>query len=215
MKKLLLLSLLCLAALQVSAQGYFHEQRQSLFETLPIKSKDIVMLGNSITNGGEWVELTGNRHVKNRGISGDRTQWLLDRLPSITAGKPRKVFLLIGTNDLAGGVSKEQTLENILRIVERIHQESPRTRVYVQSILPVNEEAPKTPFSNHVRNNEPIRWVNQALQAQAQAKGYTYVDLHSRFVNAQGKMDLQYSNDGLHLLGKGYQHWVSIIRPLL
>ena len=49
----------------------FYYQRATLFEELPVTSKDIIFLGNSITNGAEWAELLGNKHVKNRVICGD------------------------------------------------------------------------------------------------------------------------------------------------
>lgn len=51
----------------------YYYQRVSLFEQLPISSDDILFIGNSITDGGEWSELFQNSHVKNRGISGDTT----------------------------------------------------------------------------------------------------------------------------------------------
>lgn len=74
MKKILLMMLL-LASMAGNAQerkySTFYYQRATLFEELPVTSKDIIFLGNSITNGGEWSELLNNKHVKNRGISGD------------------------------------------------------------------------------------------------------------------------------------------------
>ncbi|WP_153122173.1 hypothetical protein [Segatella copri] len=44
----------------------------------------------------------------------------------------------------------------------------------------------------------------------------TYIDLFSEFV-APGTQDMNpdYSNDGLHLLGKGYQNRIRILKPYL
>ena len=95
MKRLLLLTLLLLGAGRVLAQGEYYDQRRSLFEVLPIRSSDIVFLGNSITDGGEWAELFDNRHVRNRGISGDQTGWMLGRLDPILAGHPKRLFLML------------------------------------------------------------------------------------------------------------------------
>ena len=87
-------SILLLAALfactAVCAQNEYNYQKRSLFDALPIRSNDIVFLGDSITDGCEWAELLDNRHVKNRGISADRSGWLLERIDSIIAGRPRK-----------------------------------------------------------------------------------------------------------------------------
>ena len=59
-----------------------------------------------------------NRHIKNRGISADRSGWLLDRLDPIVNGHPKKLFLMIGTNDLAAGVSPEEVAANWQKIKE-------------------------------------------------------------------------------------------------
>ena len=106
MKKILLMMLL-LASMASNAQerkySTFYYQRATLFEELPVTSKDIIFLGNSITNGGEWSELLNNKHVKNRGISGDICMGVYDRLDAILKGKPAKIFLLIGINDVSRG----------------------------------------------------------------------------------------------------------------
>ena len=90
---------------------------------------------NSITDGGEWAELFNNRHVKNRGISADRSGWLLDRLDPIINGHPKKLFLMIGTNDLAVGIAPEEVAANVEKLLDRFAEESPWTKIYVQSIF--------------------------------------------------------------------------------
>ena len=123
----------------------FYYRRATLFEKLPIDSTDIIFLGNSITNGCEWNELFPEQHVKNRGISGDRTTGVYDRLHSILTGNPQKVFLLIGINDLQHGASADSVIHGIIRIAEHIKAESPGTELYIQSILPVNDQFGKYP----------------------------------------------------------------------
>jgi hypothetical protein len=104
MKIILLMAMILLSSGlfgQNSSFGTYYDQRKSLFEKLPDTRKEIIFLGNSITDGCEWSELLADRHVKNRGISGDVTAGVLNRIREITASKPAKVFLLIGINDLA------------------------------------------------------------------------------------------------------------------
>ena len=145
-----MLSLFCACTMQAQEQKHstFYYQRATLFEALPTSKSDIIFLGNSITNGGEWAELLGNPHAKNRGISGDTTQGVLDRLSTITKGKPSKIFLLIGTNDLSRGKSVDEVAKNVEKIVERVKRESPATKLYVQSVFPVNPKFNK--FSGHM-----------------------------------------------------------------
>lgn len=124
MKRILILVAALWVAGAAFAQGEYHYQRRSLFNVLPLHSSDIVFLGNSITDGCEWAELFQNRHVKNRGISGDRTAWLLDRLDSVIAAHPKKLFLMIGTNDLAAGISPEEIVRNVARLIDPVSRRS-------------------------------------------------------------------------------------------
>src|SRR5882724_10738404 len=76
-------------------------ERYELFKKEPIKQGSILMVGNSITEFGNWKTLLKDTTVINRGISGDVTFGVLHRVKDITDGKPGKLFLLIGINDLS------------------------------------------------------------------------------------------------------------------
>ena len=212
MKKLILTAALLFAAAGVFAQSEYNFQRRSLFEKLPVTSKDIVFLGNSITDGGEWSELLGNPRVKNRGISGDRTSWMLDRLDPIVGGQPRKLFLLIGTNDLAADVPAAEVIANVCKIVERFRRESPRTKLYVQSVFPVNDSFKKF-AAKHGRHDADIVAVNEGLQALCAEKGIVYIDLWTPLADKNGKLRSDLTNDGLHLMGEGYVVWRDAVLP--
>ncbi|HTH30207.1 MAG TPA: GDSL-type esterase/lipase family protein, partial [Lacibacter sp.] len=85
---------------------YYH-QRVTFFKSMPQTKDEIIFLGNSITDGAEWAQLFNDVRMKNQGISGDVTAGVLHRLPVVTNRKPAKIFLLIGTNDLARGISAD------------------------------------------------------------------------------------------------------------
>lgn len=192
----------------------FYYQRATLFESLPVSSEDIIFLGNSITNGCEWAELFGNPHIKNRGISGDITRGVYDRLAPILKGKPAKIFLLIGINDLARGTSPDSILTNIRLIAEKIRAESPATHLYIQSLLPVTDYYGL--FEGHTSRGALVPKINIGLKQIAEAAGAVYIDLYSAFVDPDtGKMNTAYTNDGLHLLGKGYLLWRDVVQPYI
>jgi lysophospholipase L1-like esterase len=178
---------------------------------LPVSNRDIIFLGNSINDGSEWYELFNDIRVKNRGISGDITTGILHRLKEVTNRKPAKVFLMIGINDLGRGVSPDSVVKNILLINDYIQHESPSTKVFVESILPVNSSFGK--FPGQVSKGAQVVRSNELLRAAAARHRYEYIDLHSKFVDAQGLLDAKYTNDGLHLTGAGYQHWRHLIYP--
>jgi lysophospholipase L1-like esterase len=189
---------------------YYH-QRATLFKALPRTKNDIIFVGNSITDGGNWSELFGDIHIKNRGISGDVTKGVLNRLGEVVNRKPAKLFLLIGTNDLAHGVPPDTVIKNILRIVSLVYQYSPTTRMYIQSIFPVNKNFSE--FPPHVNKGKDIKYINRQLEHDADSAQYTYIDVYDALVNQKDQLNPEYTNDGLHLLGPGYTVWKHVIYP--
>lgn len=216
MKKLLLLTSVLLvslsSALNAQAPKYseYYYQRSSLFKILPIDSNDIVFIGNSITDYAEWAEIFNNPNIKNRGISGDVTQGVYDRLDPIVKGKPAKIFLMIGVNDLAKTSSADTIANSITRIVDKIRKETPSTTLYVQSILPVNDCFQKQLAKT--TKSDVIDQINILLAAMCKEKNITFIDINSSLKEKNGiKLDTAYSNDGLHLMADGYMIWKKII----
>lgn len=217
MKHILIVFFVILLAQVSEAQNpkhsHFYVQRSSLFSKLAITSKDIVFIGNSITNGAEWNELFPRKRVKNRGISGDTSEGVYDRLDAVIKGKPAKIFILIGINDISREIKVETIVWNMKRIVEKIQNESPKTKIYIQSILPVNPDFEM--FKGHMKP-ELIKQINQCYQKISQEYKVNYIDLYPHFLEeGTDKMNKNYTNDGLHLLGEGYLLWSEIIKSHL
>lgn len=203
----------------------YYKQRYTLFQSMPNTSapksglnnklskpnsaQDILFVGNSINDGGEWHELFNDNRVKNRGISGDMSSGILHRLKEISDRKPAKVFLMIGINDLSRGISPDSLVKNILLANDYLKQESPNTKVFIESILPVNTSFGK--FQGQVSKGKQIIQTNELLNAASARHRFEFIDLHSSFIDAQGMLDTKYTNDGLHLTGAGYQHWRHLI----
>ncbi len=71
--------------------------------------------------------ISDNR-IKNRGISADVTEGVLLRIDEVTDSKPLKIFIMIGINDLAFGYSKKEILQNFKAIINKIKNDSPKTK---------------------------------------------------------------------------------------
>lgn len=186
-------------------------KRVDEFKKQPIVSSKIIMLGNSITEGGNWKKLLKDSSVINRGISGDVTFGVINRLDDIIKRQPSKVFILIGINDLSRNTPEEVILENLFTIVSKIRSGSPNTALFVQSILPTNEGF-KDFTPNFKGKAVSIVTINTQLQRYADRMKFTFVDLYTNFLDASGQMDAKYTTDGLHLNALGYQNWVGILR---
>jgi lysophospholipase L1-like esterase len=182
-----------------------------VFNWLPHSKKDIVFLGNSITFWGAWADLIGSRNVKNRGIPGDITFGVLNRLDEIIDGKPSKVFILIGINDLARNIPDSIILSNYQKIIGKIKSGSPSTKIYFQTLLPTNNILNrKSSIYNH---NENIIKINDAMKEIAvKDNRFILIDTYSIFADELGNMRKEYTWDGVHLNLSGYKRWVELLK---
>lgn len=187
-----------------------YDLRVAQFRMFPNSKNDIIFLGNSITAGVEWQELLGNPNVRNRGISGDITFGVLNRLDEITEGQPAKVFILIGINDVARDIPDSVTSANHKRIVQYIKAKSPSTKIYLQTLLPVNKDFAK--HAAHYNKDEKILRINENLKKLAKEEKVELIDLYSKFLNDNGKLVDKYTYDGLHLTAEGYKHWAEVLK---
>lgn len=203
----------CRAQNTTPTYGVFYYQRASLFDELPVDSTDIVMLGNSLTNGCEWHELLGMPNVKNRGITADVIAGISERLPAIVKGQPAKIFLMTGVNDISHDLPVGEIADDYARLIDQIREQMPNTKLYVQSCLPVNISYGL--YARMADKEDEIVDLNAALQAMAQEKGFTYIDLWTPFADEDGHMRRELTNDGLHLLGQGYLVWRDCILPYI
>jgi lysophospholipase L1-like esterase len=228
MKRQLPLMILCLMACEtlfaqspVTNQRVFDtipfipeygKARREKFQGEPTTTGRIMFLGNSITEGGDWKKLTGDSTVLNRGIGGDITFGILNRLPEILRHQPSKVFLLIGINDIGKDIPDAVIVDNILKIAAAIKAGSPSTQLYIQSILPLNPEVQG--FPQHYDKQEHVLHTNKLLAEACEKNGLTFVNIHDLFTDGKGLLRADLTGDGLHLKsgGEGYVKWVAYLR---
>jgi len=217
MKKVIVFLLLLACAMPIVAQttlandDVYYLRRKTHFDQLKISKKDIVFVGNSLTDGCEWDELLGNDRIRNRGIVGDIIQGIIDRIQPVIDGQPKKIFIQSGVNDLSHDVTPDSIARAMERLIVMIKTGSPRTKIYLQSLLP---------FNNDVRlwkllkgKEQDVRDANVLLEQVARRQGVTWINLYPLFVNSEGKLKPELTNDGLHLLGTGYLIWRDAIKP--
>ena len=218
MKRFLILSALALSGIcSMAAQekyeyNEFYYQRSTLFEMLPVDSDDIVFLGDSQTNGCEWHEMLGNPNVKNRGISSDVIQGFADRVQPIIDGRPAKLFILGGVNDISHDLTPDSIATAMRNLIVKVRRGTPATKVYLQSLLPIDNSFRR--YKAMTGKESVIVETNKLLKKVAEETGATWIDLYSRMVDpATGNMRKGLTNDGLHLLGAGYAVWRDAVLP--
>ena len=177
-----------------------------------ILDDNYVFLGDSITHGYPLKNYYHDLPVIRSGIGGYTTAALLNNIETMLYQyNPTKVFILIGTNDYLYHVRPDEIQNNIEKIIKDIKKNRPYTKIYIESILPVNTS--KNDLDG--RNNETIKETNRLIQKLCTKYSVTYIDLFSKMIDEQGSLKLKYTYDGLHLTEEGYRKMTEIIFPYL
>lgn len=189
----------------------------SVFNLYKKQKNTIVMLGDSITRGVSWNEFVGEK-VVGRGVAGNTTKNIINRLNQVTEIKPDQVIILAGINDFARLITekdannaKKRVVNNYRKILNTIRKDSPDTEIIMQSILPVNRNI-KFYFYKNINNK--IKETNQELENLAYEYDIKFINLFDYFYK-DGDLIPEYTHDGLHLTAEGYVRWKEIVIPYM
>ncbi len=185
-----------------------YDTKQYTYSTMYSYPTDVVFLGDSLTERCTWNELFPGLNVKNRGIGGDTVNGILVRLDTVMKTQPKKIFLMVGINNLMNGNSADQTIEDYGVLLDKLVklQDEEGFKLYVESILPVGPE---------IKNASGIimdgRKINAAVKDMCSERGITYIDLTDAFSNEDLGLNSEYNYDGVHINAKGYR----VLRDIL
>ena len=204
MKKIfiiLLTAMVMLNAWTIQDDPYY-KHKKSQFQMLSQNTKyTTVMLGDSITDEGQWDELLDNPLVQNRGISGDTTDGVLERLDSINKNI-KQVFIMIGVNDIMRGKEVDEVYSNYLKIIKFFQDRN--IKVYIQSTLFIGERRAEN-------FNIKVEDLDKRLEKYAKENNITFINLNPIF--APNKvLKKEFTFDDLHLNGTAYKLWAQEIR---
>lgn len=175
-----------------------------------------LFLGDSITYGWDLNKFFTDSYI-NKGINGAVTNDLIDRVKEdVIDYQPKKIFILIGTNDLGNGKKPAEVVNNIDKLIRMIQSESKNTKIYVESILPVNDSDDREEHHDlEKRDNSVTKKTNEELKELCKRRNVTYIHTYDEFLNEDGNLKLDYTYDGLHLNNEGYEKLKNIIKKYL
>ncbi|MDF5738683.1 MULTISPECIES: SGNH/GDSL hydrolase family protein [unclassified Nostoc] len=173
-----------------------------------------ILVGDSLSLWFPPELLPEGKNWLNQGISGETSNGLLKRLNIFDRTQPEVIFVMIGINDLIGGMSDRVILDNQGQIINYLRKVHPTAQIVVQSILPhgAEEATWKGREKLLLVANSRISELNQQLQSISTKKGVKYLDLYPLFTNKEGNLRREFTTDGLHLSPEGYIVWRSALQ---
>ena len=182
------------------------------------KYENIVFLGDSITEFYPIDEIYGDLPIIKSGIAGYRTDDLLPKLEEMVYRyNPTSVYLLIGTNDLLWDKAEDtkKAISNIKKIVENIKSNRKNTKIYIESIYPVNVDLDTTRHMVGYRENETIIEVNKEIEKYCRENNYIYINMYDELTDEDGNLNKRYTDDGLHPNSLGYAKITRVLLPYI
>lgn len=175
--------------------SYF-EEKNGMYAEMPVNSKNIVMVGDDYIDRGLWNEFFGDTAIKNRGITYDATEHVLYRIGKIAAGRPAKIFVSAGWNDVLYGTPEAVIVDNIREIFKQIHKLSPATKCYWLNIV-------CTPLCT-AEQQAAVEAVNKQVVELSGKGGFEVIDIDKAL--REGIAAGTYSwDEGKYLNGAGYE----------
>jgi lysophospholipase L1-like esterase len=212
MKKILLF-LFLYSAIQLSfaqQQSFEAEVRwlSSRLDSLGWNPGGTVVTGSStIKMWSTLKKIDTKEELLNTGFGGSKASDL-DRYlyPLVLKYEPKRVFIYEGDNDLWEGVETKEILNQLKRIVLRIHLADPETEIYLIGAKP-------SPSRWEKRSNYLL--FNTQLQAYcAEQEKVSYINTWNSLTDAQGQARPElYQKDQLHLNAAGYLIWDQLFSP--
>ncbi len=162
----------------------------------------VVFLGDSLTEGLSAYGFFPDAVIA--GINSLNTLSAQEHVYEIASVHPSKLFILLGINDIWEGDSVEGFVERYRALVTQFEEQTPGTRIYIESMLPVSTAALER--NPHI-NNAIIDGVNAELKKMAQELRADYIDVNTVMKDENGNLRSEYSNDGVHLIDYYYPVW--------
>ena len=129
--------------------------------------------------------------------------------------KPRKLFISIGSHDLAyDNLSVKEIYQNIIDITTEIQKRSKETEIFILTALPVNP-ANKSYINRDVVDrvdNFEVNMLNYYIKNYARRNHIKVVDGYKHLKNDLDQLCLDYTTDGFHLNDTGYTIMSNLIK---
>lgn len=179
---------------------YFHPahieaDRWNDFLRRPNDTLANVFIGTSLTAGFPVRREFKSDTVRNVGVSGSQSAFILERFKIVLTHHPKKIFMEAGVNDINFNVRLDTFITNMSTAIQLARRSS--ARIYVQSILP----------TRWPQINKSIPIWNAKLKQLCMENNVPFIDLYPHFLDDRGMLDKDLTTDGIHLTAAGYYVW--------
>ena len=121
------------------------------------------------------------------------------------------MYLCLGVNEL-GVYDDEGFYQSYLSAIDAIRACQPNAIIYIQGLIPLNEEDVAATNGPDYLKNDRLRVYNELMFKAAQEKQVVFLDLYTAFADENGALPAGASRDGVHLKKEYCQQWLAYLQ---
>ena len=198
---------------------------QQLLEKKDAGTIDLYLMGDSIARrwgctDPSWSELLEHWNTHFRGWNAANFAWGGDTLENILwraehgeleGVNPKVIILQGGTNNVGGQAGDADKVARILNahrtLFRRTRELAPDAKIILIGIFPRNGDRALL---------DEIKLINEGIATLAEGdEDVHYININDELAGSDGTLKPEVTNDGLHLVGPGYDIWAAAMEPLL
>lgn len=166
----------------------------------PAKGLYLFVGSSSIRMWDNLAQSFPNKKTLNRGFGGSTIPDVIENIETVIYPyNPKHIVIYVGENDIAQGVSADETLKRFTELYLRVRERFPTTPITYISIKP---SPSRDQFKSVVQ--EANRLISDYIAKQ---KNIRFLDVYSRMLNDDGSYKPIYLEDQLHMNQQGYEIW--------
>ena len=124
--------------------------------------------------------------------------------------KPHALVITLGVSGGVGVLSKAEFQAVYRQMLHSVMEASPKTQIYVQSILPLSDKSVK--YYKKI-TKEAVTEANAWIREVCASMSVPYIDSHSLLIGGDGYLKPEYQNDEyMHLTASAYKVILANIR---
>ncbi|MGH0779314.1 GDSL-type esterase/lipase family protein [Bacillus cereus] len=138
-----------------------------------------------------------------------RVENISKRINYVNSVDPKKIFVMMGINDLQGNKNPIQIKQNYKEVITELRNKNPNAQIYIQSIFHVNKDKYPLYFGKDAKQlNMEIDNLNKDIEDLSSKINNVYWINNTDIFGVSNQLPSKYTIDGLHLNKKGYELWI-------
>lgn len=170
-----------------------------------------IFIGDSIASGIDYYKYLGSdKVIADTNLTASKA---LDKVSSVAAANPEKVYIMLGLNDLNyNSKTVDSIAQDFLTLAAQVREAVPTAKIYFVSVTPITKSCEDR--SNIYITMSNVEALNTKLKDIATSTGLYFVDINSSLQDSSGYLNSDVTGNGYNLKSEYYGFLLNTIAEM-